>query len=132
MAGFSNYLAQRAINHFVRGSAQAVPTGTFLGLFIADPTDENITTNEATGGWYARQNVASWTVPSGSVTTTANSNSLAYNAVTSNAVTISHWGLFDAATSGNLLFSGSLTATKVLNVDDIFVVNAGELVLDFQ
>ena len=32
----------------------------------------------------------------------------------------------------NLLGSGALTASKVLNVDDVFVASAASLVLDFQ
>lgn len=132
MAGFSNYLAQRAIQHFVRGQAQSVPAGTHLALFVADPTDDNTTANEVVAGWYARQNVTSWTVPSGSVTTTANSNTVPFPVTTVSAVTVSHWAIYDAATSGNLLFSGALPTSRTLNINDQFVVDAGALVLDFQ
>jgi hypothetical protein len=131
MAGFSNSLSQAVIQHFVRRNTQAVPGGTYLALFVADPTDANITTNEVTAGWYGRQNVASWTVPSGSTTSTSNSNALAFNPVTGSAVTISHWGIYDASVSGNLLYSGALTDPRTLNVYDQFVVDANAMVLDF-
>lgn len=132
MSGFSTYLAQAAINHFVRRSSQSVPAGTYLALFVADPTDNNVTANEVSGAWYGRQNITSWSAPTGTGSSTSNSNQIAFNAVTGSAVTVTHWGIYDASTSGNLLYSGAFTASKVLNVDDVFVVNAGALVLDFQ
>jgi hypothetical protein len=132
MAGFSNSMAQAAIQHFVRRNAQSVPAGTYLALFVADPTDANVTTNEIVAGWYARQNVSSWTVPSGSTTTTANSNVITFPVVTVAAVTISHWAIYDAATTGNMLYSGALPSPRTLNINDQFVVDAGAMVLDFQ
>lgn len=132
MSGFSTYLAQAAINHFVRRSAQSVPDGTHLALFVADPTDNNVTANEVTGAWYTRQDVTSWAAPVGTGSTTSNSNQVAFPAVTGNAVTVTHWGIYDAGTSGNLLFSGELTMAKVLNVDDVLVIGANDLTLDFQ
>ena len=59
MSGFSTYLAQGAISHFVRRTAQPVPDGTYLALFFADPTDDNITANEVSATWYARQAITS-------------------------------------------------------------------------
>lgn len=132
MAGFSIYLAQKLIDHVLRGAAYTPPAGTYLALFVADPTDANVTANEVTGAWYARQQVTSWSAATGSGTATDNSNEIAFAAVTGSAVTVTHWGIYDALTSGNLLASGALSATKVLNVDDVFVVSAGDLDLDFQ
>ena len=131
MAGFSTYLARKLINYTLRGQAYTPPAGTYLALFTADPTDDNVTANEVTGGWYARQQITSWSEPV-SDTTTSNSNQLTFSAVTGSAVTVSHWGIYDAATTGNLLFSGTLDNTKVLNVDDVFVINALALDVDWQ
>jgi hypothetical protein len=38
--------------------------------------------------------------------------------------TITHIGIYDASTSGNLLFHASLTASKTINDGDIFKVAA--------
>ena len=132
MSGFSTHLAQKVINHFFRNSSQTATAATYLALFIADPTDDNVTANEVSGGWYARQQVTSWAAPVGTGATTSNSNEVVFSAVTGSAVTVTHWAIYDAATSGNLLGSGALTASKVLNVDDVFVASAASLVLDFQ
>lgn len=131
MAGFSTHLAQATLNHFIRRISQSVPSGTYLALFVADPTDSNVTANEVTAGWYARQSITGWSAP-GTSSSTSNSNTISFSVVTANAVTLTHWGIYDAATSGNLLCSGALASPKTLNVDDQFVVDPGELVLDFQ
>ena len=131
MSGFSTNLAQKVINHFFRNVSQTATAATYLALFVADPTDDNVTANEVSAAWYGRQQVTSWAAPVGTGATTSNSNQIVYSAVTDAAVTVTHWAIYDAATSGNLLGSGALTSTKVLNVDDVFVANAGELVLDF-
>lgn len=132
MSGFSTYLAQKLIDHTLRGAAYTAPANLYLALFTADPTDDNVTANEVTGAWYGRKSITSWTAPVGTGTVTSNSNALTFNAVSGSAVTVTHWGLYDALTSGNLMFSGAWDVSKVLNVDDVFTVNAGDLDLDFQ
>ena len=135
MSGFSTYLAQQAITTFVVGKT------CYLALMITDPTDNNIGT-EASAGWYGRVLIPSWNAPVGTGTSTSNSTQLSFNAVTGSAVSVLYWALYDAATAGNLLYSGAIypptppalvaTIAKVLSVDDVFVVNAGALVIDFQ
>lgn len=132
MPGYSTYLAQAIINHVLRGSAYTPPAATYLALAVADLTDDNVTGNEVTGAWYARQQVTSWAAPVGSGVSTSNSNGLAWDAITDNAVTVTHWGLYDAATSGNLLASGAFTESKVGNVNNRFQVSAGEIDLSFD
>ena len=132
MSGFSTYLAQKLIDHTLRGAAYTAPANLYLALFVADPTDDNVTANEVTGGWYSRKQITSWSAPVGTGTVTDNSNQLVFSAVTGGAVTVTHWGLYDASTSGNLMFSGVWDVSKILNVDDVFTVNAGDLNLDFQ
>lgn len=132
MAGFSTHLAQALINHVFRSQSYTSPGGIYLALFVADPTDNNTTANEVTGAWYGRKQITSWTAPTGTGVSTSNSNQVTFNAVTGSAVTVTHWGLYDASTTGNLLASGSFATTKVLNVDDVLAVNAGDLTLTFE
>lgn len=132
MAGFSTHLAQALINHVFRGQTYSAPTHAYLALFVADPTDNNVTSNEVTGSWYGRQSVTSWTAPTGTGVATANSNQIVFNAVSGSAVTVTHWGLYDASATGNLLASGAFSSSKVLNVDDVLAVNAGDLTLTFE
>ena len=132
MAGFSTSLAQSLINHVFRGQAYTPTGATYLALFVADPTDNNVTANELSSSWYVRQSVTSWAAPIGAGVTTSNSNQLNFQAVTGGSITVTHWGIYDAATTGNLLASGPWSSPKVLNVDDVLSVNAGELKLTFE
>lgn len=135
MSGMSTYLAQKLGAHTLQGLAYPPPAGTYLALFVADPTDDNVTANEinpATATWYAREQITAWSAPIGSGTIFLNSNTITFNTVTGAAITISHYGIYDAVSGGNLLDSGPLVATKVLQIDDVFEMQAGDVSLDFQ
>ena len=127
MSAFSTYLSQNIINSTLRGSSFTVPSTLYFALFTADPTDNNVTVNEAAGAWYTRQVTGAWSAPVGSGNVTSNNNQIQFSAVTGSAITVSHWGIYDADTSGNLLYRGALTTPKVLNVGDVLVVGAGQL-----
>lgn len=131
MSGYSNYLAQAIITKtLVTPTVPNVAT-LYLALFTADPTDANITTNEVSGGWYVRQATGGWTAPVG-VVSTSNSNQITYPAVTGSAVTVSHWGVYDALSGGNLLYSDSVGATKTFAIGDVPVIAANALVISFE
>lgn len=135
MSGMSTYLAQKLIGHVLQGLAYPVPAGTYLALFVADPTDDNVTANEvnsATATWYGRKHITAWSAPVGSGTVSSNSNSVIFNTVTGAAVAISHYGIYDAVSGGNLLDSGPLVATKVLQIDDVMELAPGDISLDWQ
>lgn len=128
-SGFSTYASQMIINSTLRGQAFTVPSTLYLALFTSDPTDDNVTVNEVAGAWYARQVTGAWSAPVGSANSTSNSNQIQYPAVTGSSVTVSHWGIYDASTSGNLIYSGAFTSPKTFNVADVAMVGAGQLVI---
>lgn len=123
MAGFSTYQA----NKILTDELVTPYASRYLALFIADPTDANLTANEVTGGWYTRKATGSWDAPAAG--STANSQTIQYNAVTGSQVTVTHWGIYDASTSGNLLFSDAFAASKTFNVDDIPFLSPGDLAI---
>lgn len=129
MPGFSTYLAQNIINSTLRGQAFTVPGTLYLALFTSDPTDNNITTNEVASAWYARKATGAWSAPVGSGNSSSNSNQVLWDAVTGSAVTVTHWGIYDALTSGNLLYSDTIGTPKTFNVSDVPFVAAGTLVI---
>ena len=121
MSGFSNYLANQVINDTL-----VTPYASrYLALFVADPTDANVTTNEVSGEWYSRKLTGAWASPTVGVTT--NLSVIQYSPVTGGQVSISHWGIYDALTSGNLLYSGAFATAKTFNVDDFPLIAAGDL-----
>ena len=127
--GFSTYLSQNLINHTLRGQASTAPANHYLALFSSDPTDDNVTVNEVAGAWYARQTTGAWAAAVGSGNSTSNSNQIQFSAVTGSSITVSHWAIYDASTSGNLLYTGAFTTPKTFNVGDVAIVGAGQLAI---
>lgn len=126
MSGFSTYLSAKIIDATLRNTGYTTPSNIYLALFSSDPTDENVTTNEVSGGWYARVNAGAWSDPS-LTGATSNSDTLAYSAVTGVPVTVSHWGIYDALTSGYLMYSGEFSSPRTLNVGDVATLAPGDL-----
>lgn len=132
MSQFSDYLESAILNSSLRAVAFPIPSGIHLALFTTDPTDLASGT-EVSGGWYARQNVglaSAWTAPADDVGTggkkSSNQNAITYPAVTGAGLTVTHIGVFDAASGGNMLYHSPLAASKTLNVGDVlqFAANA--------
>jgi len=42
---------------------------------------------------------------------------------------ITHIGMYDASTAGNLLFYGALATTKTVTSGDVFQINSGSLTI---
>ena len=133
MAGAaSDYLENALINSTLRGASFPTPNALFLALFTADPTDANIVANEVNGSWYARQDItgggaisSGFTAPSNGVT--SNARVLTFPPVTGAQVTVTHYGIYDASTGGNLLIHGPMTTSKTLLVDDVLSFAIGAL-----
>ncbi len=80
----------------------------FAGLFTSDPTDAG-TGTEVSGGSYARQVLSVTTASAGIVTS---SGDVTFPQATATWGTISHIGILDALTSGNLLMHTALTTSN--------------------
>jgi hypothetical protein len=123
MSAISNYLEDALINATLRNTAYTSPTTVYVGLFTTDPTDAGSGT-EVSGGSYARTS-ATFAAPSnGSSSTNAD---VQFPQATGNWGTVTHFGLFDALTSGNLLYHGALTASKTIETGDVFKIASGNL-----
>ena len=116
----SNYLENKVIDHFLGTSSTSAPSNVYMGLFTSNPTDANSGT-EVSGNGYSRQVITFNAASSGSAT---NSSAETFTASGGNFGTITHFGIFDASTSGNLLYHGALTDDKVIEDGDSLVVAA--------
>ena len=119
---FSDYLENKVLAHVFGGSAYTAPTTIYVGLFTADP-GESGSSNEVSGNGYLRQSMA-FTVSTNTATNTAN---VEFPTATGSWGTITHIGIMDALTTGNLLYHTALTTSKVIDVDDIFRITTGNL-----
>jgi len=123
MSEMSNYLENALLNAVLRNTSYTSPTTCYVGLFTSDPTDAGSGT-ECTGGAYARIAVT-FGAPSNGVVT--NSADVTFAQATTNWGTISHIGLHDNLTSGNLLFHTILNSSKAIGTGDQFKITAGAL-----
>lgn len=119
---FTNFLETEILDHVFGGNAYSAPGTLYVGLFTAAPDDTGGGT-EVSGGGYARQSAA-FTVSGNEAT---NSASIEYPTATASYGTVTHVGIFDAASSGNLMAYASLTASKAIDTGDVFRIPTGDL-----
>jgi len=123
MAEMSNYLENALINGTLRATSYTAPTTIYLALYTADPTDAD-TGTEVSGTSYARQTITMG-APSNGVST--NSAAIEFPAAGGSWGTVTHIGIRDALTAGNLLYHTPLDASKTIATGDIFRVSVGNL-----
>jgi|TARA_B110000503_G_C6900176_1_gene310379 hypothetical protein len=126
MAGFSDYLEDKVLNHVFGGTAYTAPGTLYVGLYTAAPTDAGGGT-EVSGGSYARKSMAAMTVSGTSPTEATNGAAVEFVTATGSWGTVTHVGVFDAVTTGNLLGWAALTASKTVSSGDVFRFDAGDL-----
>jgi hypothetical protein len=126
MSAASDYLENKVLDHFLGTASTSAPATVYLALFTTDPTDAGSGTEVSTSGTnYARQSIAFSSASSG---TTSNSADVEFSQATGSGFgTVTHFGIFDASTAGNLLFHGSLTASKTIDAGDVFKIASSNL-----
>jgi hypothetical protein len=123
MSAMSDYLENEILDHILGTGAYTMPATVYVGLSTGSFNDDNSGT-ELTGNNYAREAITFGAAASG---TASNSAAVEFNAATGSWGTVSHFGLFDASTAGNLLIHGALTASKVIETGDILKIAIGDM-----
>lgn len=144
MAAMSDYLENKLIDQMFRGTAYTFPATLYVGLLTAAPSDTGGGT-EVSGNNYARVSVAanttnwagtqsagSTSVSSGTGGTTSNNAAVNFPTPSGTWGTVTHFGIYDASTSGNLLFYGALTTSKTINTNDVVSFAAGALTVQID
>jgi len=123
MAEMSNYLENALVNVTLRATSYTAPTTVYLALYSTDPTDAD-TGTEITGTNYARQSIT-FGAPSNGATT--NSAAIEFPQAGSAWGTVTHIGIRDALTTGNLLYHSPLDTSKTIASGDVFRIATGSL-----
>ena len=97
----------------------------YLALFTVTPSEAGGGT-EVSGGAYARQAVT-FGSPSGG--TMKNSAEIVFPTATASWGTVKAWAIFDAASSGSMLWYGDIAVPKELLAADVYLIEAGGLTL---
>ena len=121
---FSNFLETEILDHVFGAAAYTAPGTMYLALYTSAPGEAGGGTEvSASGTAYARQSVA-FTV---SGNTASNTGAVEYPTATDDFGTVTHVGVMDALTSGNLMAYAALTSSKTIAIGDVFRVPAGDL-----
>lgn len=115
----SDYLENEILDHVLGGGDYTRPATVYVALFTATPNDAGGGT-EVTGGSYARAAVTndSTNFPAASGGSKANGVAIDFATPTAGWGLVTSFGVFDAATDGNLLYYGDLGSSKTIDVDD--------------
>lgn len=135
MSQFSDYTEENIIQTTLRGQAFPVPSDVYIALFTSDPTDAGSGSEVNSASWttYARQDASGgaaidtgWTAPSNGVS--SNAKVITFPANNSGgSITVTHIGVFDALTSGNLLYHAPLVSSKTLLDGDVLSFAIGAI-----
>ena len=121
MANASDYLEVELRKHIFRTGSFTKPTVLAVALYTVTPSDSGGGT-EVTGGAYARVSVnpldANWSGASATDGLTDNVAAITFPVPTANWGTVVAFGIFDAATAGNLLVWGPISPSKTINNGD--------------
>ena len=119
----SNYAELKILDHLTGTASWTAPTTVYIKLHTGDAGEAG-TSNAATE---TTRKAASWSAASsGSISTSA---TLEWTNVAATE-TYSHWSAWDNSTSGNCLWTGSLSSSAAVTAGDTFQITSLTLSLD--
>jgi hypothetical protein len=127
MAALSDFAEKLLLDWLMTTGTAARPTSWHVALYTAAPSDSGGGT-EVSGSGYSRQAItfAAAASPGG---TTDNTGTVSFTASGGDWGTITHIGIFDASTSGNLIWHGALAASRTVNDGDTLSFAVGAVTL---
>ena len=135
MSGQSDYLESASLNHVLTATPYTSPNATLhVALHIGDPLDSNAGATEVDvvvdDTAYARQPVT-FGANAGGVSATTNTQTFGAVVYGSGAApyTITHVGIYDALTAGNLLYSVAIVPQRTLSVGQIASFDTGAITI---
>ena len=130
MTALSSLAERKILDHLFKNTSYTSPNA-YIGLFSTDPTDSASGT-ELSGNGYARiqmDNKMSAATTGDETSSITNSSQISFAAATGDWDTITHIGIFDAISSGNLLSHGALVSSAEVDASDVFAIQIGKLVI---
>ena len=128
----SNFLENELLDHVLGGGDYTRPATVYVALYTSDPTDADAGSEVSTGDWsdYARVAVTNnaTNFPAASGGSKSNGTDIDFGVAT--IVTppdVTHVGIRDASSGGNLLKHGALTVPKTIQDGDPVLFAAGDL-----
>lgn len=133
MSGFSDTYEQAILSHVfcsdVVGTIMTRPEVIYMSLHTADPSDSGLLNTELTGGSYQRQHVTFLPAALDETNRGYVANRIEVNFRNLPSGTVSHVGLWDAATEGNLIISGGISSISATPSETIALNTGDELAI---
>lgn len=134
MSALSDYLENKLLDHLLKNTAYAQPATLYFALFTADPGESGVTGELTIGtGAYARAAITNNNVnfpqcsASGTPTKT-NGAVIQFPTATAAWGTVTHWAIYDAASTGtNMLMHGALATPRYIASGDSPKIASGAL-----
>jgi hypothetical protein len=109
MDSLTDYSELELLDHLFGNGVYAPPAAIYLALFTADPTEVGLLTNEPSTNGYARTAItfdaaSSRQILQGAQVTFPQCSGGGWG-------TLTHWGIIDAASAGNMLAYGTLSSS---------------------
>ena len=144
MSAMTDFLENKLIDQIFRGQTAPSTATLYVGLFTGAPSDAGggtevsgnayarVSVTSSLANWAGTQSAGSTSASSGAGGQTSNNNAITFPTPTGGGWgTVSHFGLFDAATGGNMLLQGPLAIAKTINEADTVSFPAGSLAVTF-
>jgi len=140
----TDYAENKIVDALLRAQSLGAPATLYVGLMTSACSDSAAGT-EVSGGSYARvgvtaslanfsgtQSAGSTTASSGTGGVSSNNGAINFPTPSAGWGTVTHWGIWDASTSGNLWICAALTASKTINSGDSVSFAAAALSVTLQ
>lgn len=128
----TNYLEDAILNLILGAQAYAAPSTVYIGLSTTTPADDGTNFTEPVGRGYARVGVTNdlteWPDSAGSGQKSNANNILFPQASGGSWGTLTHAGIFDAVSGGNLLWTGPLSSSQLIGDGDQYQLPADQFV----
>lgn len=142
MSQMSNYLENKLVDHIFRATSFTAPAALYVSLHTADPLDTGAGTevsgnayaraqlNPSTSNWANTQNSGT-SASSGTGGQTSNKAIITFTTPTASWGTVTHFAVWDASTTGNMICYGALTVSKTINTSDVVTFPVDSLAVVF-
>ena len=124
----SNYLELKLLDHVLGSTSYSQPSAIYVALSTGSFNDDASGT-ELSGSGYSRKVITFGTASSGSI---ASNSAVEFDTATGSWGSVSHFGLFDASSGGNLLYHGAFSSAKTIETGDILKIASSSLTVSLD
>lgn len=125
----SNFLELELLDHVLGNAAYTAPATVYISLHTGDPGETGASEVASSNG-YAREPVTNDATNWPAAVAGAKSNGTLITMDTPTGAgwgLVTHFGIWDAATTGNFLFGGALAVSNTINAGNVVTFPIGDI-----